>query len=202
MVTTQLAAATSSARRRWIVTIAATVASAGTLEIFATIGGTLLLASRLLDGASHGTLLVVLAATYVVWAAALRRNLIANWLLLEATGTSTNAPSKAAYDIVRVRSGSRRAMRSASMTGYVLTELAKEAPYHAGAFGTALLSDAVDSRDALVFLVGTNVGAALYEYGVARLTGVFLVRHARRAPTGAPSTGDVEPPLLIVEALR
>ena len=58
-------------------------------------------------------------------------------------------------------------MRAASAVGYVVTEIAKEAPYYAGAFGTALLSDAVDSTDALVFLGGANVGAAVYEYGVA-----------------------------------
>lgn len=156
------------------------------------VGGGLLAASGFLDGASHGTLFALLAVTYVVWLVALRSNLIANWLLLEATGTSTNALSKTGYEIVRVASGSRRAMRAASMAGYVLTEVAKEAPYYAGAFGTALVSDSVDSGDALVFLVGTNVGAAIYEYGVARLTGAMLARRERRAATFEHSAvGDI-----------
>ncbi len=202
MVTKHRIAAFSGPRRRWIVTAAATVASTGALEVFVTIGGGLLAASRMLDGASHGSLLVLLAATYVVWLSALRSNLIVNWVLLEATGTSTNAMSKAAYEIVRVRSGTRRAMRAASMAGYVVTEAAKEAPYYAGAFGTALVSDSVDSSDALIFLVGTNLGAALYEYGLGRLTGAFLARRERRAATVGPSTVDVDQSLPIVGARR
>ena len=71
-------------------------------------------------------------------------------------------------------------MRAASAVGYVVTEVAKEAPYYAGAFGTALLSDAVDSTDALVFLGGANLGAAVYEYGLARLTRTVLDGRSRR----------------------
>jgi hypothetical protein len=165
--------------------VTATVIATGALEVVATTGGVLLAASRLLDGASHRLLLGCLAATYLVWGAALSRNMVANWRLLEATGTSTNALSKAAFDLVRVRSGSRRASRTASAAGYTLTEIAKEAPYYAGAFGAALVSDSVDARDALIFLIGTNIGAALYEYTVARLTGSYVgcrERRARRAP--------------------
>jgi len=44
-----------------------------------------------------------------------------------------------------------RARRIAGATGYVATELAKEAPYYAGAFGAALVSDSVSSGDAIVF---------------------------------------------------
>ncbi len=54
------------------------------------------------------------------------------------------------------------------------TEIAKEAPYYAGAFGAVLLSDSVSSTDALIFMTGTNLGAAAYEYGLARLTRAFL----------------------------
>jgi hypothetical protein len=43
-----------------------------------------------------------------------------------------------------------------------------------------LLSDAFYSSDALVFLGGANLGAALYEYGVARLTGTYLDGRSRR----------------------
>jgi hypothetical protein len=128
VATTPLTAARSSAGRCWLVSVTATVIATGTLEVVATTGGVLLAASRLLDGASHRVLLGWLAATYLVWGAALSRNLVANWRLLEATGTSTNALSKAAFELVRVRSGSRRATRTASAAGYILTEIAKEGP--------------------------------------------------------------------------
>lgn len=49
------------------------------------------------------------------------------------------------------------------------------------AFGTALLSDAINSTDPLIFFAGTNVGAAAaYGYGVARLSRTFLNRVSRR----------------------
>ena len=59
---------------------------------------------------------------------------------------------------------------------YVATEFAKEIPYYAGAFGAAVLTDAVSSNDSLIFLAGANLGAAVYEYGLARLTRAFLRR--------------------------
>jgi hypothetical protein len=169
-----------SARRAkaWAVTFAATVASAYALDAIATTAGVLLAASALLGGADHATVLVFLAATYVIWGAGLRVNLSANWTLLEQTGTSTNAFSKAAHDIVRSRSASLRAARAASSLGYVGTELAKEFPYYAGALGAAVLSDSVSSNDAIVFLGGANLGAAAYEYGLAGLTKAFLGRRA------------------------
>jgi NNMT/PNMT/TEMT family len=53
-----------------------------------------------------------------------------------------------------------------------------------------LLSDAVDPTDALVFLGGANLGAAVYEYGVGRLTHTYLgrrsLRIARPPRLGAP----------------
>jgi hypothetical protein len=65
---------------------------------------------------------------------------------------------------------------AAAGAGYVATELAKEAPYYAGTFGAAVLTDAVSSTEALIFLAGANLGAAAYEYGLARLTRGFLAR--------------------------
>jgi hypothetical protein len=106
----------------------------------------------------------------VVWGAGLRVNLRANWALLEQTGTSTNALSKAGYDLLK----RPRARRVAAAAGYVGTELAKEVPYYVGAFGAAVLTDSVSSDDALIFLAGANLGAAAYEYGLARLTRAYL----------------------------
>ena len=189
MATPLVDAAPVGAARPWILSVAATLVSTGVLEFVATVGGVLLVWSRFLDWASHRYLLGFLAVTYMLWAAALWRNLIANWRLLEATGTSTNVCSKAAYEIARLRSRSRRAMRLASMGGYILTEVAKEVPYYAGAFATALVSDSVDSTDALIFLAGTNVGAALYEYGIARLVATYLAwREHRTSGALAPTT--------------
>ena len=126
-------------------------------------------------------LLVFLFATYVAWGAGLRVNLKANWALLEATGTSTNAFSKAAYDLTKLRAWSLRARKLSAGIGYVGTELAKEAPYYAGAFGAALVSDSISSQDALIFLGGANLGAALYEYGLGLGTRSFLGLRKRHA---------------------
>lgn len=168
-------------RSKWLITLAATAASTYALDAVAAGVGVLLVASQVLGGLDHGVLLVFLAGTYVVWGAGLRVNLTANWTLLEQTGTSTNALSKAAYDLVRLRTRSLRAPRIASGIGYVATELAKEAPYYAGAFGTALVTDSVSSSEALVFLGGANLGAAAYEYGLAHATRAFLrARSPRR----------------------
>ena len=171
---------------RWAVTVAATGVSTWALDLIATAAGVLLVASRALDGAPRSLVLGFLGTSYVLWAAGLRINLITNWRLLEETGTSTNALSKLLFDLVRVRTRRARALRTASATGYVVTEIAKEAPYYAGAFGAAVLSDTVDSTDALVFLGGTNIGAAVYEYGVARLSCIFLDRRSREGGPHPP----------------
>ena len=162
----------------WVVTIGATAVSAYALDAVATAAGVLLVASHALSGLLHWQALVFLAATYVAWGAGLRVNLRANWSLLERTGTSTNALSKAAHDLTRLRTASVRARRIASAAGYVVTELAKEIPYYAGAFGAAVVTDSVSSTDAILFLAGANLGAAGYEYGLARLTRTALRRRS------------------------
>jgi hypothetical protein len=158
----------------WLITLAATAASTYALDAVATAAGVLLVASGLGSGLDRPLVLAVLAATYVLWGVGLRANLRANWLLLRQTGTSTNALSKAAFELTRRRRA--RTQRVAADAGYVATELAKEAPYYAGAFGAAALTDAVSSSDALLFLAGANLGAAAYEYGLARLTRGLLRR--------------------------
>jgi hypothetical protein len=179
------------ATRRWLFTAAATVLSTYALDAAATAAGLLLAASQLLRGLDHGSLLLFLASTYVVWGAGLRVNLRANWALLEDTGTSTNVLSKAGYDLVKLRTGSVRARKIAAAAGYAVTELAKEAPYYAGAFGAALFADSVSANDAIIFLAGANVGAAAYEYGLAHAVQAILVR--RRAPAYAAFETDWVP---------
>jgi hypothetical protein len=166
----------STAPRRWAVTFTATALSTYALDAAATAAGVALLATGLLSGLDHASVLAFLALSYVAWGAGLRVNLRANRALLERTGTSTNALSKAAHDLVALRWESPRARTIAAAVGYVATEIAKEVPYYAGAFGAAVLSDSVSSDDALIFLAGANLGAAAYEYGLARLTRAFLVR--------------------------
>ena len=180
-MTAQLASKRRAApsRRAWVVTLAATVASTYALDAFATAVGGALAASGLLAGLGPAALLSVLAGTYLLWAAGLRANLAANWALLTGTGVSTNVLSKAAFDIAGARRAGPRGQRVAASGGYLLTEAAKEVPYYAGALGASLLSSAVTTAGALVFLAGTNVGAAVYEYGAARVTRAFL-RSRRR----------------------
>ena len=165
----------------WLVTAAATVVSTYALDVVATAAGILLVASQLLAGFDRLAVLSFLAGSYIVWGAGLRVNLQANWALLEATGTSTSLPSKAAYDVARLKSRSVRVRRLAAAVGYAGTELAKETPYYAGASGVALLSDAVSTNEAIVFLGGANLGAAAYEYGLAWLVRTFLRRKDGRA---------------------
>jgi hypothetical protein len=176
--------------KRWTVTLGATVISTYLLDAVATAAGVALVATQLLHGLDHWLVVAFLGATYVVWAAGLRVNLAANWALLEQTGTSTSAFSKAAYDLAGLGRAGERVRRLASQAGYVATELAKEVPYYAGAFGAALFTDSVSSNDALVFLAGANLGAAAYEYALGRLTRTFLRLRpgsARAAPEGRPA---------------
>src|SRR5688500_6795647 len=88
----------------WMITLAATAASTYALDALATAAGVLLVASQLLSELDHPLVLAVLAATYVLWGVALRVNLRANWSLLRLTGTSTNALSKAAFELTRRQS--------------------------------------------------------------------------------------------------
>jgi hypothetical protein len=159
---------------QWAVTIAATVLSTYALDAVATVAGLSLAAAGLLQGLGHMQVLLFLAATYLIWGLGLHVNLKANWALLLDTGTSTNALSKAAHDLMKLRTASLRARRFAAAVGYTGTELAKEAPYYAGAFGAVLFTDSVSSNDAIIFLGGANLGAAVYEYGLARLVRAFL----------------------------
>ena len=163
----------------WVVTVVATAASTYALDGFAIAVGALLAASGFLTGLDRPLLLIFLVATYVAWGAGMRVNLAANWALLARTGASTNVLSKAAHDIARARGTGLRTRRHAASAGYVVTELAKEVPYYAGASGAALMSDSVSTGDAIVFLGGANLGAALYEYGLARATRAFLRRRGR-----------------------
>ena len=173
----------SAAGRRggpWVVTVLATAASTYALDAAAAAAGVALAASGLLAFGDRPLLLAFLAGTYVIWAAGLRLNLAANWALLTRTGASTNVLSKLAHDVAKARTGSLRARRFAASGGYVATELAKEAPYYVGASGAVLLSGSVSADEAIVFLGGANLGAAAYEYGLARLTRTFLRSRARR----------------------
>jgi hypothetical protein len=173
-----------TARRTWGVSVVATVVSTYALDLIATAAGVALVATGLLAGLAQEWLLTLLVVSYAAWGLGLRTNVRANSALLATTGLSTNVISKAAFDLARRLSGSVRAQRWAAATGYVGTEVVKEAPYYLSAFGVAVVSDPITSDEALVFLAGANVGAMVYEYGVARLTHGFL-RH--RAAPGHPA---------------
>ncbi|MEU4218095.1 hypothetical protein [Actinoplanes sp. NPDC026623] len=178
--------------RRWAVSLVATALSTYALDAGATAAGVLLVASGLLDGLDHRQAVAFLVTTNVIWALGLRAGVRANWALLAATGTSTNVLSKAAHDLTRRRTTSVRAARLAAACGYLGMELVKEVPYYGGAFGAALLTDSVSSTAALVFLGGANLGAAAYEGGLARLTGLLL-RRRRKALGPAPAEVSTAP---------
>jgi hypothetical protein len=158
--------------RLWIITAGATFASTYLLDMIATAAGLAAAASGLQVRLSHTELIALLAGSYLVWGAGLWANLGANRELLEATGISTNIVSKAAFGLTQRWTPDVRARRAAAAVGYAGTEIVKEIPYYLGAFGAALAADAVSAPDALMFLAGTNIGAAAYEYGLCR-----LVRH-------------------------
>ena len=78
------------------------------------------------------TLGATAVSTYVHWGAGLRGKPPGDWKLLEQTANKHECVSKAAYDLAKLRPGSRRIQRIAAAAGYLGTELAKEAPYYAG----------------------------------------------------------------------
>jgi NNMT/PNMT/TEMT family len=176
---------------RWLITCAAMVVSTYALDIAATLAGVSAVASGVAAGLDLSHALAILAASYVLWGAGLHVNLAANLALLEQTGTSTNVLSKAAYDFALKMRWSPRARQWAAGTGYVLTELAKEAPYYAAAFSAAAFTESVSAQEAVVFLAGANLGAAAYEYALALLVRAYLAK--RVPPAYASFETDWEP---------
>jgi hypothetical protein len=185
--------------RSWIATVAASFVTFYALDFVATAAGLLLAASGLLAGIRHWQAVALWVATTLVWGAGLWSMLLANWELLQRTGASTNILSKAAYDLVARLTPSRRWRCVAANMGYIGTELAKEAPYYFGAAGVALFSDSVTAIDALVFLVGANLGASIYGFALAHGVRLFARKvekdnaapppHAEGTP-GAPANMD------------
>src|SRR5262245_26983322 len=165
--------------RRWIATLAATVATTYALDFVATSAGLLLVASQLLHDINHGTSLVLLLVSYLGWGVGLWAMLLANWDPPQRTGTSTNILSKAAHGVVARFTAIVRWRRMAAHGGYVGTELAKEAPYYLGAAGAALFVDTISAVDAIVFLAGANFGAAAYEFTLSRGMRFYLNRVSR-----------------------
>jgi NNMT/PNMT/TEMT family len=166
--------------RAWAITLSATFASTYALDAIATLSGLGVAMLPLSQGAGFGAALVFLLLSYLAWGVGLSINLRANRMLLDATGTSTNALSKLLYDIAGRRSA-RRWQGLAADLGYVGMEIGKEAPYYLGATGAALATDAVTATDAMIFLGGANLGAAFYEYGLARMVRRILAP-SRAAP--------------------
>ena len=177
--------------KRWLITVAATAASTYALDAVATAAGLILVESHALRGFDSFQALLFLAITYLIWGAGLRVNLTANWALLERTGMSANVLSKVAYDLIKRRTKSERVRKFTTGAGYVGAELAKEAPYYAGAIGLMLLSDSIAATEVIIFLGGANLGAAAYEYGLARMIRALLRRTS--APTYASFEADWAP---------
>jgi hypothetical protein len=168
----------AAALRNWAISLAATAASTYALDACASAAGICLVASGLLAGLDHQWVVAFLVVSYALWGLGLRANVRVNWTLLATRGFSTNVLSKVAHDVTRRRTSNPRTLRLAAAAGYIGTEVAKEAPYYAAAFGAAAFSGSITSAEALIFIGGTNLGAGLYEYGLARLTRAFLRRFA------------------------
>jgi hypothetical protein len=162
--------------RNWAVSLAATATSTYALDACASAAGIYLVASGLLADFSRPCVTAFVVVTYALWGLGLRASVQMNWKLLATRGISTNVLSKAAYDVSRRRTRNPRVLRLAAAAGYIGAEVAKEAPYYTAAFGAAAFSSSITSTEALIFLGGTNLGAALYEYGLARLTRAVLHR--------------------------
>lgn len=179
--------------RRWGATLVAMVISTYALDLVAAATGLLLVASNLLDSFDRTSLLVLLGVSYLAWGWGMGTNLKANWTLLETTGTSTNLASKAAFDLVGRRTTNIRTRRLAAAIGYVGTEVVKEAPYYLGAFLTVVVTETITAADALIFLAGANMGAAIYEFGLGRLTIAYLTfRRVRQSGEADPATAIAE----------
>lgn len=165
--------------KKWSATIIANAVSIYALDSVSTVAGVLLAASGLLSGVGFHVAAILLGASYVFWAGGLSTSLDANWRLLEATGTSTSILSKLAYDLAGARTKRVGIHRFLSGAGYVVFEFAKETPYYLGAFGLAFASDAISGEEALVFLAGANIGAAIYECGLGWSTRILLQKTGR-----------------------
>jgi hypothetical protein len=163
-----------STARSWLLSGAAHVGAICALDTIATATGLAVATSGLLSGLTHIEALTFLACSYLFWATGMSVNLRANWLLLVATGTSTNVLSKAAFNISGACTSHVGLRKFATGAGYVASELCMEAPYYIGAFGTAALTDSVTAIEALVFLGGANLGAAAYELGISRFVRAAL----------------------------
>jgi NNMT/PNMT/TEMT family len=158
----------------WLITLSATVASTYALDAIATVCGLGATFLPLARSVGFPAALAFLLVSYFAWGVGLSINLQANGMLLAATGTSTNALSKLFHDMAKRRGLVRRWQRLAADLGYVAMEIAKEAPYYLGAVGVAMGTETVTTTDAMIFLGGANFGAALYEYGLARLVRRFV----------------------------
>lgn len=164
---------------RWGITAGGTVGSTLAIEGIATACGLTLSNSSALDTWGTKSLMLFLAESYGMWFKGMRENTNANWELLEQEGVSTNAPSKALYDMAGRRGWSERKQKIVAGAGYVGTEIAKELPYYTGAFGAATVWNEISNDDAIIFLAGANIGAGLYEYGFSKITKVGLHIRAR-----------------------
>jgi hypothetical protein len=163
-----------------VATCLAAVTSFAAGDFVASAGGIALASSGVLAGQPPSRIAVLLVGSYLAWALGMRVSLRANVHLLRSTGTSTNVFSKMLYDGAVRRSASERAHSLAASTGYVGMQLVLEMPYYVSAFGAAAATELIDATDALIFLAGTNLAAAAYEYSLGRMTHGLVVRRNQR----------------------
>ena len=145
----------------WVITLVATAVSTYALDAFAIVVGALLAAS----GSSPGSTGRRCSPS---WPPPTRSGAPACASISRRTGRCSSRHRREhehpLQGRARHRAGSDTRARACAASrhrrGYVLTELAKEVPYYASATGAVLVSDTVSASEAIVFLAGTNLGAA------------------------------------------
>ena len=177
------------ARSAWLITLAATAASTYALDAVATAAGVLLVAPSCWAGSTTPSRSPSWPRRTCCGASPCGRT----WAPTGAAAPDGNQHQRAVEGGVRAHGApGTEPQRIAAATGYVATEMAKEAPYYAGAFGAAASPTRSRPPTRCSSSAGANLGAAAYEYGLARLTrGSFspprvrVVRH-RLGAAGLP----------------
>ena len=143
--------------RAWLATAVATAASTYALDAAATAAGVALAASGAAARRGRGLGCCASSAPRTSSGApACGRNLRANWALLQRTGTSTNALSKAAHDLAALRGRRPRPAPGARRPATSRPRSPRRRRTTRARSARRCVSDAIAVGDAIVFLGGSE----------------------------------------------